>query len=55
MAARSGDATLLFPQELVNLLLSGVAVSNVFNGVMELDSGGAENVVCRRENRVAQC
>ena len=37
---------MLLPQELVNLLLCGVAVSNVFNGVMELDSGGAENVMC---------
>ena len=36
----------VLPQELVNLLLCDVAVSNVFNGVMELDSGGTENVMC---------
>ena len=32
------------PQELVNLLLCGVAAFNVFNGQMELDLGGAREV-----------
>ena len=31
-------------QELVNLCLTGKAVSNVFDGNMELDSGGDEKV-----------
>ena len=31
-------------QELVNLCLTGNAVSNVFDGIMELDSGGTSKV-----------
>ena len=31
-------------KELVNLCLTGKAVSNVFDGNMELDSGGDEKV-----------
>ena len=34
-------------QELVNLLLTGEAVSNVFNDVMELDSGTGDCMVLR--------
>ena len=34
----------ILKQELVNLLLCGVAVSNVFDGSMELASGGSTNV-----------
>ncbi|XP_076439411.1 putative ubiquitin carboxyl-terminal hydrolase MINDY-4 [Babylonia areolata] len=34
-------------QELVNLLLTGEAVSNVFNDVMELDSGTGDSMVLR--------
>ncbi|XP_028934213.1 probable ubiquitin carboxyl-terminal hydrolase MINDY-4 isoform X2 [Ornithorhynchus anatinus] len=34
-------------QELVNLLLTGQAVSNVFDGVMELDSGGGSTAPLR--------
>ena len=29
---------------MINLLLSGVAVSNVFDGQIELDSGGSKKV-----------
>ena len=32
----------LYFQEMVNLILTGKAVSNVFNDVMELDSGGGD-------------
>ena len=34
-------------QELVNLLMTGEAVSNVFNDVMELDSGTGDCMVLK--------
>ncbi|XP_066302795.1 probable ubiquitin carboxyl-terminal hydrolase MINDY-4 [Branchiostoma lanceolatum] len=34
-------------QEMVNLFLTGKAVSNVFNDTVELDSGGGENMILR--------
>ena len=37
-------------QDLVNLLLTGQAVSNVFNDTMELDSGGEEVTVLKGVN-----
>ena len=37
----------LFIQEMVNLILTGKAASNVFNDIMELDSGGGEISILR--------
>ena len=32
------------PQDIVNLLMTGLAVSNVFDGNLDLDSGGSSKV-----------
>ena len=42
------------PQEMVNLLLTGCAVSNVFDGNLDLDSGGSSKVasLCPIPSRV---
>ena len=34
----------ILSQEMVNLLITGKAVSNTFDNVMEVDTGGAEKV-----------
>ena len=41
-----------FPaKEIVNLIVTGKAVSNVFDGVMELDSGGTTKV-CKIQGNI---